>query len=131
MFVKHKNGTSNVVKVHEVWGDDAPEWVLTLARTCDTAGQRSVGQKLGRSAGYVSRVINRSYGGSYEEAEQLVRSRLSLEEVLCPVWGANIPLRFCIRTRRKKTLPGNYAERLYATTCPDCPNNTDVGMDEE
>ena len=131
MFINPKSGTSNVVKARESWGENPPEWLLALARTCDLTSQKIVGRTLGKSGGYISRIISRSYAGSYEEAELLVRSRISLEEVICPVWKAGMPLAFCIRTRRKKTLPGNYAERLYAATCPDCPNNTDVETDED
>ena len=126
MFVKVNSEAINLARAQGAWGDDMPEWVRILAKACDAATQREVGERLDRSGGYVSRVLSRTYAGSYEEAEQLVRSRLAADEVLCPIWNEAIPLRACIRNRRRKGSPRTQAHHAYARTCPHCPNNTDI-----
>ena len=78
---------------------------------------------------YVSRIINQSYTGSYEEAEQLVRSVLGGDEVLCPIWNEPIPLSACLRNRRHKGTPRTQMHHAYARACPNCPNNSDLGDD--
>ena len=123
MFANHDG--ENLAKARQAWGRDLPEWVALLAGHCDQSNQREVGAKLDRSSGYVSRLINRSYAGSYEEAEQLVRSVLGGDEVLCPVWNDRIPLTSCRRNRRRKGTPRTQLHHAYARTCPTCPMNTD------
>lgn len=117
----------NHTKAIAAWGVDMPEWVRLLASACDTTSQRAVAEKLGKSGGYVSRLINRCYLGSYEEAETLVRAVIGEEGVVCPIWGETIPLTSCLRNRRRTDPPNNQALRLYAQRCPTCPNNTDRG----
>ena len=126
MSVKVTTDLSNFDKARTAWGADMPEWVGILARACDEANQREVGNRLDRSSGYISRVINRTYAGSYEEAEQLVRSRLGAAVVACPIWAGEIPLAACIRNRRRKGSPRTKMHHTYARTCPRCPNNTDT-----
>lgn len=115
---------SNVDRARTSWGADMPAWVGLLASACDAANQRSVADRLGRSGGYVSRVLNRSYAGSYDEAETIVRAAFGNEDVVCPIWGA-IPLASCLRNRRRRGVPQNQAQLLFARTCPTCPMNTD------
>jgi hypothetical protein len=125
MSVKVTVELGNLDKAQRAWGDDMPLWIGTLARACDATSQREVGDRLGRSGPYISRVINRTYTGSYEEAEQLVRSILGCDEVLCPVWQAPIPLAACIRNRRRKAPPRTQMHHAYARVCRGCANNTD------
>lgn len=117
------NVNTNRTKAVAAWGADAPAWVLTLADACDRTNQRAVADQLGKSGGYVSRIINRSYAGSYPEAETLVRATLSAEEVICPLYG-QMPLKTCIRNRRRVKAT-NWLHAQFARTCPECPNNTD------
>lgn len=121
MFV---NQTSNIGRACAAWGDDLPRWVRLLASACDVANQRVVAERLGKSGGYVSRIINRAYAGSYAEAEQLVRRFYGSEDVICPIYGA-IPEKSCILNRRRKGSPRNHYERQFAQHCPDCTNNPD------
>lgn len=114
---------TNRDKALAAWAPETPAWVLLLADACDRTNQRSVADTLGKSGGYVSRLVNRSYAGSYPEAEQLVRARLGAEEVMCPLFG-RMPLKTCIRNRRRER-PANWAQVRFSQTCPDCPNNTD------
>lgn len=115
---------SNVGRAIAAWGADMPPWVRLLASACDTTNQRQVGDRIGKSSGYISRILSRSYAGSYDEAEKLVRAAYGAEEVLCPLWGP-IPLASCMRNRRRTAPPRNQAHHLHAATCPTCPNNTD------
>ncbi|KQO58863.1 hypothetical protein [Sphingomonas sp. Leaf257] len=125
MFVNH----SNRDKALSAWGADAPAWVLVLADACDRTNQRAVASQLDKSGGYVSRLINRSYAGSYPEAEQLVRATLTEEEVVCPLYG-QMPLKTCIRNRRR-TKSVNWLHAQFAGSCPTCPNNTDRPHEQE
>lgn len=126
MFVKVNKSATNVEKAQEAWGGDLPQWVADLANACDRSNQRAVGERLGRSSGYVSRILSAKYTGSYEEAEQLVRSKLNAERIVCPVWDSEIMLSACIRYRRYRGVPHNHMLRTYASACPRCPNNTDA-----
>ena len=121
MFVNHD---ANLARAVAGWGDNMPEWVRQLAAACDRTSQRDVADRLKRSSGYVSRLINGNYTGSYEEAETIVRAAFGGEMVACPEWG-EIPLSSCVRNRRRKGPPINLVHRRCAAACPACPNNTD------
>lgn len=127
-----KPAVTNMQRAVEAWGAPLPRWVQLLASACDAANQGIVGTRLGRSSGYVSRLISNTYPGDLIEAEQLVRAAFGNEDVICPLWGA-IPLTSCMRARRRKGLPRNHAHRLHRAHCPTCPINTDAsgGGEEE
>ena len=112
------------------WAPAAPAWVLLLADACDRTSQRAAADRLGMSGGYVSRVVNRSYAGSYEEAERLVRATFGAEEVGCPLYGT-IQLKTCLRFRRRKGPPRNPMQIDHDRVCPGCPNNTDRPHEED
>jgi hypothetical protein len=117
---------SNWKLAQAAWGTEPPRWVTLLATACDAANQKLVGERLGKSSGYVSRLINNKYPGDMAEAERLVRAAYGDEGVVCPLWGT-IPLANCMRNRRRKGPPRNQAQRLYRMHCPSCPNNSDAG----
>jgi len=114
---------SNLDRAADGWGD-VPEYIRLLAAACDKLGQREVGRLLGKSAGYVSRVLRRAYAGDYGEAETLIRAKFGADRVACPLFG-NIPLASCVQMRRRKAPPQNHMHHALARTCPDCPNNLD------
>ncbi|HEX8224489.1 MAG TPA: hypothetical protein VF605_11795 [Allosphingosinicella sp.] len=123
--------TTNLERARLAWGGEAmPSWVRLLASACDATNQRQVGDALGKSSGYISRVLSRKYEGNYDEAETIVRAAYGNEDVVCPIWGA-IPLASCVRNRRRKDPPQNQSHRLHAAACPTCPNNTDRGAAAE
>lgn len=122
--------TTNMSGALVAWGAEPPRWVILLASACDADNQRVVGDRLGKTASYVSRLINNSYPGDMAEAEQLVRAAYGDEDVICPLWGP-IPLESCMRSRRRQGQPRNHAHRLHRTHCPTCPNNADRSADEE
>lgn len=131
MFANHAPAPpTNLMRAQAAWGAEMPAWVRLLASACDTSSQRKVADEMGKSSGYISRIVNRNYAGSYEEAELLVRSRYSGEGVICPLWG-EIPLASCIRNRRRDGPPRNQQHLAHAATCPTCPNNTDRGPSAE
>lgn len=114
---------TNVERAIAAWGASPPDWVGLLARSCDATNQRVVAARLGKSSGYVSRVLNNRYPGDLVEAERQVRAALGAERVTCPAFG-DMALATCI-TNRRRVRPANWAHVQLARTCPDCPNNTD------
>lgn len=122
----NSSGMTNVERVCAAW-IDPPEWVMMLARECDKASQKRVGERLGRSGGYISRILAGLYTGSLAEAELLVRSRFSADRVDCPLFG-DMPVQRCVRMRRKTGSPVNRIESQCARACPTCPINTDKGV---
>jgi hypothetical protein len=123
---------TNLQRAIEAWGAELPEWVRVLATACDASNQRGVGTLLGKSSGYISRIINNQYRGDLAEAERLVRARLCHEDVHCPIWNSPIPLSSCMRHRRRgRDVPSNTIQQSYLRVCPRCPNNADVASGEE
>lgn len=123
------NRPSNLDSARAAWGALLPGWIETLANACDRTTQKQVAERLGKSGGYVSRIINRVYAGSYDEAEKQVRAVLGAERVMCPRWGDEIPLKVCINHRRRRQIrTAEHAE--YARWCPGCANNTDTEEEE-
>lgn len=118
------NRPSNLETAQRAWDGALPDWVATLATACDRTSQKEVAQRLAKSGGYVSRIINRVYAGSYDEAERQVRAVLGAERVTCPRWGASIALKTCIGNRRRTAIR-SWDHREWARLCPACPNNTD------
>ncbi len=114
----------NMAAALAAWGEDMPRWVRLLATACDSTSQAIAAERLGKSGGYVSRLLNNKYPGDMAEAEMLVRAAWGDEDVVCPLWGP-IPLNSCMTARRRTAPPRNFAHRLHARHCADCPNNTD------
>lgn len=117
---------TNHQRAIEAWGPDLPEWIKLLALHADRTSQRAVADRLGKSSPYVSRIINRSYAGNYQEAENQVRSIFGEERVPCPIFG-QIALKTCIRSRRRTGPAVNFLHHQFAKHCPNCPINTDIG----
>jgi hypothetical protein len=120
---------TNVDRARAAW-PDTPQWVLLLAAACDLTNQRAAGERIGKSSGYVSRVLSNTYAGNMAEAEKLVRAAWGAETVACPLWG-DIPLSSCMAHRRRSAPPRTQVHHLYRSTCPACPNNTDVALHPE
>jgi hypothetical protein len=114
----------NMAAACDAWGTDMPRWVHLLATACDVTSQAAAAERIGRSGGYVSKLINNNYPGDMAEAEMIVRAAWGDEDVLCPLWGV-IPLSSCMIARRRTAPPTNFTHRLHARHCPTCPNNGD------
>lgn len=123
-------GAPNMDAAIAAWGPDLPRWVHLLATACDATSQAVAADRLGKSSGYVSRLLNNKYPGDLAEAETLVRAAWGDEDVVCPLWGA-IPLDSCLTARRRTAPPRNFAHRLHARHCPACPNNRDRLLEGE
>lgn len=115
---------TNLDRARTAWGPHMPRWVALLASACDGASQREAGERLGKSGGYVSRILNNRYPGDLAEAEKLVRAAWGEEDVICPLWGP-IPLASCMTARRRDLPPRHAIHHLHRRACPTCPNNTD------
>lgn len=122
MTVNHT--ITNLDRAVAAWGDTMPDWIRMLANAADRTNQRAVEIKLNRKGGYVSKILNRRYAGSYEEAETLVRVTFGSDQVECPIMGS-IPLGSCVRNRRRRSPPVNQMHHLWARSCPTCALNTD------
>lgn len=77
----------HVSKVHSSWGDNAPEWVITLAERCNISSQSAVAAELAYSAALVSQILSNSYRGDVSRVEQMVRGRYMAATVVCPIAG--------------------------------------------
>ncbi len=121
----HQPAVTNLAKARAAWGADLPAWVRLLAETCDRTSQRRAAEQLGKSSPYVSRLISRTYAGSYPEAERMVRATWGTDEVDCPLFGP-LPLASCIRERRRKGPARDAMHLRFARTCPTCPHNGDA-----
>ncbi len=74
-----------VATVRQAWGDDAPEWVLDLARECDRTSQRKAGQLIGYTCGTVNQVLkNRRKHDGLQAVAAAVHKALRAS---CPVLG--------------------------------------------
>lgn len=78
---------SAVDKARAAWGDALPDWVLALARECDTTSQSKAAKRLGYSAGAISTILAGKYRASMESIERSVRAKVMAERVACPVLG--------------------------------------------
>lgn len=121
-------GPTNIDKARECWGEDMPAWVGLLATVADRDGQKAAGKAIGRSGGFVSRVVRNDYPASTAEAEQLVLARFGNEDIDCPEFGP-IPRASCLRNRRRTLPPANHLQRRFAEACPACPLNPDIKED--
>ena len=107
------------------WGEAPPRWIAVLALACDQTNQRQVAQKLGKSSGYISRLLSKSYTGDMAEAERLVLSSLAADRVDCPFWKRPIPLSSCMRARRRQH-PRGEVFIAHRRACDACHLNTDA-----
>lgn len=104
------------------WGDDAPEWVLILARECAETSQNQVAKEMQRSASLISAVLRNKYPGDLTAVEQLVKGRFMNAAVGCPALGS-IPTHECLDWRGKaRTFVNVNAMRVKMfRACRACP----------
>lgn len=116
----------NLAKAILAWGEPLPEWVRLLAVACDKTSQRDAGERIGQSNATVSKVLRRVYAGDYAEIERKVRAAYSADRVPCPVTGAMIQLKTCMRNRRREGPAREWLHHEFDRACPNCPHNTDL-----
>lgn len=115
----------NIAKAKAAWGDDAPEWVITLAEACNHETQAAVGRRIGYSPAVVSSVLSNSYGlGDIARVEGVVRGALMAETVVCPVMNTEIGRDVCHGWQKRpfSTASAN-AVRMYQGCRSGCPNS--------
>lgn len=76
-----------VEKAQAAWGAETPDWVLRLAQECQATSQNKVAARLNRSASLVSTVLGKTYAGSYEAVEEVVRGVYMRATIQCPALG--------------------------------------------
>jgi len=108
------------------WGDDAPVWVLALARACDATSQTKVGARIGYSGAAVSQTINGKYPGTVAAVEKAVRFVLLAEKVDCPVLGL-IPANDCLARQRQGFTTSNPQAVRLARACGTCTHRQGGG----
>jgi hypothetical protein len=113
------------------WGDKPPRYIQILADACDRDSQRKVADRLGKSSGYISRVLYNNYAGSMAEAEKQILAAYTGDRVECLIWPDPIPRASCLRNRRRAGPPRNQFHITYDRVCPTCPMNEDRMGDAE
>ena len=112
------------IVAQDAWGDDIPNWVMTLVRECDGSSQNKVATRLGISAAAVSQVIRKSYLGSYDNVAMRVREIYISGDIECPAIG-EIASEICLHWRdeiRRGT--STDPQRILMTRfCRKCPRN--------
>ena len=113
---------TNIERATLAWGSPLPEFVRVLADYSDLHNQRLAGEKIRRSSGTVSKILNNKYPASAGETEILVMAGFNSNTVDCPLHG-HILLASCVRQRRRKGPAINTLQRQFAAACPVCPLN--------
>lgn len=108
--------------VAQHWGDNAPEWINTLARYCDAESQASAARKIDRSPSLINQVLKNKYTGDLVGVEARVKSALSVTCVFCPVLG-NIQGDECLSHQGTAYNPSNHVAVRLFVACKRCPNN--------
>lgn len=117
--------TPNLDRARAAWGDPLPDWVDLLARSCDASSQRRVADRLGKSNGYVNRLVSATYAGDLTEAEKLVRANLDTARIACPAFSASITQRQCLDYRRGTRARHPGLRRHIEGICRECIHNPD------
>lgn len=113
----------NVEKATVAWGNP-PDWVIVLAEACNMSTQAAVARQLDYSPAVVSSVLSNSYQkGDIASFEQVVRTELMAETVMCPRQG-EITRKLCLDWQKKPfdTTSANRV-RMYQACRNGCPNS--------
>lgn len=76
------------------WGEDLPDWVLSMAEQCAASSQSQVARKMGRSAATISQILRRKYPAPLGGIEQVYRGVFENLVVECPALGT-VPANEC------------------------------------
>lgn len=124
--------SERIAIAREHWGDEAPDWIVALAKACDEKeSQNKVAQLLGYSAAVVSQALRARYPGDLARLEQAVRAELMREEVACPALGI-IALSECLehRANADNYRSPNPLRARMRRACNSCPIHLG-GCDEQ
>lgn len=109
------------------WKPLTPDWIERLAEECAAGTQRSVAEKLGRSAGLISQVLRNKYPGDMASIEEAVRGAFMDAMIVCPALG-NLPTDECQSWRRNSrhfVNTNSLRVRMYRA-CQNCPVNKEA-----
>ena len=114
---------SNMAKAKATWGNDTPEWVITLAEACDEKDQGRISSVVGYSAATVSQVLSNSYKGDMKRFRTAVEGALMDFTVNCPVLG-ELPANYCLTYQRRPFAATNPERvKLYKACRGGCPHS--------
>ncbi|WP_010142194.1 hypothetical protein [Oceanicola sp. S124] len=113
--------TTQLNTAQDAWGDDLPDWVMTLARECANTSQNKVARQLGYSATVVSLVLRRKYPGDLKAVETAVRGAYEDLSITCPALGEVSP-QVCQewRTKARKFSTENSQRVRMFRACNGC-----------
>ncbi len=83
----NKPATDFVAKAKAAWGEQIPDWVLTLAEEANRTTAKAVADRVGYSAAVLSHVFSKSYIGDMQRVEEKARGVFMGMKVTCPVLG--------------------------------------------
>lgn len=115
----------NLEKARAAWGEQIPDWVVTLAEACNAETQAAIGKRLAYSGSTVSQVLSNTYqNGDLARVEAVVRGALMSETVLCPAMNTGIGRDVCLGWQKRpfSTASAN-AVRMYQGCRSGCPNS--------
>ena len=113
----------NQARARRAWGDEAPDWILELARACDRQSQRRLSQRLGYSPSTINQVLSNTYRGDLKAVRKAVSGALMHGTVTCPILG-EIPSHRCLSIQRQPFAATNALRvRLYRACRSGCPNS--------
>lgn len=115
--------TSSVQHVKNCWGDDAPEWVVNLAKSCDEASQKDMASKIGRSSALINQVLQKKYPGRLDRVEADVVRVLNDCPITCPLLGQITPSQ-CLNNQKLPYSGANHQSVALFRACRKCPNNS-------
>ncbi|WP_177627801.1 hypothetical protein [Parasedimentitalea marina] len=112
------------IVAQDAWGDEIPDWIMTLIRECDGSSQNKVATRLGISAAAVSQVIRKSYQGSYDNVAMRVREIYMSGDIECPAIG-EIASEICLHWRDeiRRGTSSDPQRVLMTRFCRKCPRN--------
>ena len=112
------------IVAQDAWGEEIPDWIMTLVKECDGSSQNKVATRLGISAAAVSQLIRKSYQGNYDNVAMRVREIYISGDIECPAIG-EISSEICLHWRDeiRKGTSSDPQRVLMTRFCRKCPRN--------
>jgi hypothetical protein len=113
-----------VERARAAWGEDAPAWVMSLARECAASSQNKVAGLMGWSGSAISQVLKRQYPGDLNAVEDSFQGAFEGAVIDCPATGT-MPTNECRSWREKsRQLSSHNPERVKMyRACSRCARN--------
>lgn len=114
--------------VYESWSGIPPEWVVALAKYCDSKTQVDAGRKIGRSASLVNQVLKNRYTGDLSNVQSRAEAAFNIKKVACPILG-EINGEDCLKHQTQPYNSGNHIAVSLFRACRKCPQNIQLRKD--